>query len=664
MKRNFIIGTSGHVDHGKTALIKALTGKDLDTHKEEKKRGITINNGYTHLQINDFNVGVIDVPGHRDFISNMIAGATGIDVAMLVIAANSGPEKQTEEHLKILEMLDVSSVIIVLTKCDLVEEDELEMSKELILDLCGDSELKNAPMVEVSALKGTGLEELKDEISRQLAHLQDKTADGIFRHYLDRSFTIQGHGTVVTGTVHSGSYNIGQSLWLHPAMKEVKIRSIQRHNNSVEEVFRGDRCSMNVTGIKKEEISSGMILSDTQLNKVILIDAELEVFGDVKPGEFWCEALFYTGSYQSRVKVSLLDHKSDIEVDDADYVDGELVNEKRFIQLHLESPFAVSFGDKFILRNTSDSHTIGGGTLLDPMPLHHKRRRKSIIENLERISNKGLAALLSIKIHEAAFMKSGRSLARDLNLSLGQIVQAIDEGISRIAVLKGTNDTYLIPKLLLKVLKKDILKAIDDYHIVNYLKEDGMSLDEIAPKFRSYNNDSTDTDFIKQVLNNLCKEELLISRNGTWCAKSREIFADGDLEKKVSLVRRWYSDLGFFTHSQRNLIEDMEKVGLDEELTKKIVIFLMKDGWLTRFEEVYLISDHIQTVRKTMLSYLLENNGLTVASFRDLIEGNRKMCLACFSIFEKERIVTREGDDRVLTQKGRQLANELKDQTN
>jgi len=659
MKKNFIIGTSGHVDHGKTALIKALTGKDLDTHKEEKKRGITINNGFTHLTLDEFEVGVIDVPGHRDFIKNMIAGATGIDVAMLVIAANSGPEKQTLEHLKILDMLNVSSVIIVLTKCDLVDEEELELTNELISELCEETKLEGAPIIQVSALKQTGLDDLKTEIISQLKAIQSNTAAGPFRHYLDRSFIIQGHGTVVTGTVHSGSCQKGQKLWLHPAMKEVNIRSIQRHGKSADEVFSGDRCSLNVTGIKKEEISPGMLISDRQLNQVSLIDAELEVFGDIKPGDFWCDALFFTGSFDAQVKLSLLDKEMEITEDDPEYLEGETFKKKRFIQIHLPSPFPVSYGDKFILRNTSDTHTIGGGKILDPNPLHHKRRSKTVLERLQRISDKGLNTLLNIKIHEAAFMKSVSDLAAELNLSHAQIEAAIEKGLSRISILKGSEDTYLIPQPRLKALKKEIIKVINDYHIINYLSEAGISLDEIAPKFKSYTETHSDSDFIKQVLTNLCKEDLLVFHKGTWSAKGRDIFADSDLKTQVEKVKDWYTDQGMCTYSQRILFDEMAKSNIEEETVNKMVIFLQKSDWLTRMEDVFLVTENINSARDQLLSHLLENDGITVAGFRDLLEGNRKFCLNCFALYEKEGLVIREGDDRILTEKGRQAALQL-----
>lgn len=656
MKKNFIIGTSGHVDHGKTALIKALTGKDLDTHKEEKKRGITINNGFTHLQVDEFEVGVIDVPGHRDFIKNMIAGATGIDIAMLIIAANSGPEKQTLEHLKILDMLNVSSVIIVLTKCDLVDEEELDLTKELISELCEETKLEGAPIVQVSALKQLGLDDLKSVISTQLKAIQANAVQGPFRHYLDRSFIIQGHGTVVTGTVHSGSCKKGQKLWLHPSMKEVSIRSLQRHGKPVEEVYSGDRCSLNVTGIKKEEISPGMVISDRQLNQVTLIDAELEVFGDIKPGDFWCDALFFTGSFDVQVKLSLIDKEMEITEDDPEYLEGETFKKKRFIQIHLPAPFPVTYGDKFILRNTSDTHTIGGGKILDPNPLHHRRRSKTVLERLQRISEKGLNTLLNIKIHEAAFMKSVSDLAYELNLSKEQIEEAIEKGLSRISILKGSEDTYLIPQPRLKALKKEILIVINDYHIVNYLNEAGISLDEIAPKFKSYSETNSDSDFIKQVLNNLCKEDLLTFNKGTWSVKGRDIFADSDLKTQVEKVKGWYLAQGMCTYSQRVLIDEMAKYNIDEETVNKMVIFLQKSGWLTRLEDFFIITETIDSARNILLKYLLEHERSTVAEFRDLIDGNRKFCLQCFALYEKDGLVLREGDDRILTEKGRQAA--------
>ena len=287
--RHLIIGTAGHVDHGKTALIKALTNIDCDTHKEEKERGITINLGFSHLDLpGGDSVGIVDVPGHKDFIRTMVAGAYGIDIAMLVVAADSGIMPQTEEHLRILEMLGVRHGVVVLTKADLVDKETLELAELEITEYLEGTSLENAPVVSVSSVTGEGLNELVQTIEQIIPVVEEKESGNLFRMYIDRIFNVKGMGFVVTGSVLEGSVKTGQDLYLLPGKsKKVKVRNIERHGAAVDAVFHGDRAALNLAGLKFEDYTRGMVLCNKQLDDTRLIDATIKVFDPASALPVW-----------------------------------------------------------------------------------------------------------------------------------------------------------------------------------------------------------------------------------------------------------------------------------------------------------------------------------------------------------------------------------------
>ncbi|MCD4697331.1 MAG: selenocysteine-specific translation elongation factor, partial [Bacteroidales bacterium] len=262
--KHLILGTAGHVDHGKTALIKAITNIDCDTHKEEKERGITINLGFTHYNLpSGESIGIVDVPGHKDFIKTMVAGAYGIDVVLLVVAADSGIMPQTEEHLRIIEMLGIEQGIVALTKADLVDEETLELAELEISEFLEGTKFENAPIIPVSSVTGKGIPELLETIGKILPEIKEKEKSDRFRMYIDRIFNVKGVGFVVTGSVLEGEISTGKDLYLLPGKsKKIKIRNLERHGEIVEKVFSGDRAAINLSGMKFENYSRGMVLSN------------------------------------------------------------------------------------------------------------------------------------------------------------------------------------------------------------------------------------------------------------------------------------------------------------------------------------------------------------------------------------------------------------------
>ncbi len=396
MIKHLIMGTAGHVDHGKTALIKALTGIDCDTHKEEKERGITINLGFAHLELSrDLSIGIVDVPGHKDFVKTMVAGAYGIDFVLLVIAADSGIMPQTKEHFNIIKMLGINHGIVAINKADLVDEEMLELAKLEIMEFMEGSPLEHAPVVAVSSFTGLGIDILKVEITRIAETIPERSRSSIFRTYIDRIFNVRGIGIVATGSVLEGEISTGSELFLLPGNRgRLRVKGIERHGKAVEKVTAGNRAALNLTGLKYEDFERGMLLSDKNLAETQMVDARIELFeGNYCVGT-WSHHIFHTGTFTSKARIHLITK---------DEITG---GEYAVAQIHLEKPAILLSADRFILRNTSGDMTIGGGMILDPQPLHHRRRTEKLKASLvlldkARSSKDDLTGLIIFEIQKA-----------------------------------------------------------------------------------------------------------------------------------------------------------------------------------------------------------------------------------------------------------------------
>ena len=374
--KHIIIGTAGHIDHGKTTLIKALTGCNTDRWKEEQERGITIDLGFAFFDLpNGDRAGIVDVPGHEKFIHNMVTGVCGMDMVLLVIAADEGIMPQTKEHMDILHLLGIQKCIVVLNKMDLVDPEWLELMEEEVRDQLQDTFLKDAPVVKVSAVTGEGLKELTDEIVKmETSEVQEKEIHTIPRLPIDRVFTISGFGTIVTGTLISGIIRKDDTLQLYPWNAPCKVRNIQVHGKNVDECSAGQRVAVNLTGIKKEDISRGDVLaSPNSMKGTTLLDVKLKILKDsnriVKNRS---RLHLFTGTSEVLCRAILLDR------------DEVKAGEECFAQLRLEQELALRKGDRFVVRFYSPMETIGGGEVLEPNPKAKRRFKEEALEELRR----------------------------------------------------------------------------------------------------------------------------------------------------------------------------------------------------------------------------------------------------------------------------------------
>ena len=648
------MGTAGHVDHGKTALIKALTGIDCDTHPEEKLRGITINLGFAHIDFPDgISIGIVDVPGHRDFINTMISGACGIDFVMLVIAADSGVMPQTVEHLHIMQMLGIKSGLIALTKADLADEEMLMIVEEDIKELVRDTFLDGCPIFKVSSKTGNGIDELKDFLAHpptpSLREGEKTHPSNSFRIFIDRIFSAAGFGTVVTGSVLSGRLKKDDKVFLLPAEKELRVRRLEKHGKEVEEVVSGNRAAINLIGMKKEEFNRGMVLCDKVISSTNLIDVKIKIISSGKKFDLWSQVIFLSGTFESQARVHLID------------ADNLKCGETAFAQIHLNQPFITQIGDKFIIRNSSGDKTIGGGEIIDPYPLHHKRRTEKVIAQLKNISEGGLTELIAAEVRKTNSPVTLECIANNLNISEKDLAGFSTELLPSDVIHFGSEGaTYLILSGQLEKLKNRIIKILENYHKRNPLDEEGRTFEELMGIFGVNRNSSADG-VMKCLLNEMVERKILRKINATWCLYSHLVSLTEEDKKQIKFVESFHKNCGMNVPLMSELIPASLKKSISEIRLNQILVLLSKRERLYSIDGNYIFKDIVDDCRKVLLKSLInsysgnsDDGGITVAQFRDLVKGNRKICLLMLAQFDREGITSREDDLRHLTDKGKE----------
>lgn len=390
--KQIILGTAGHIDHGKTSLIKALTGVNTDRLKEEKLRGITIELGFASIDLpGGQHLGIVDVPGHEKFVKNMVAGATGIDIVAMVIAADEGVMPQTREHMDICSLLGIKYGLVVLTKVDLVDEEWLELVKEDILEFTANTFLEEAPVIAFSALTRQGIENFINTLEKLSADIPARGSSGLFRLPVDRVFTMKGFGTVITGTLVTGTVQVGDKVQLYPKETTAKVRGIQVHNQSVDKAGAGLRTAINFQGLDRDLVKRGEVLARAgTLKTSYMVDVMAQYLGRNKK------------SLKNRTRMRLHTGTSEV-VGNLILLDREelLPGETCACQLRLDAPVALVKDDRFVLRNYSPVYTIGGGQILNPIPLKHKMNRPEVLKGLEILAGTDNDKIIDLHLQEA-----------------------------------------------------------------------------------------------------------------------------------------------------------------------------------------------------------------------------------------------------------------------
>ncbi|MBU2652147.1 MAG: selenocysteine-specific translation elongation factor [Bacteroidetes bacterium] len=636
--KHLILGTAGHIDHGKTALVKALTGYDCDTHKEEKARGITINLGFTHLDLPaGETLGVVDVPGHKDFIKTMVAGAFGIDIALLIVAADSGIMPQTAEHVKIIEMLGVHNAIVALTKTDLVDKEMEDLARLEIMEFLEGTSLENSEIIGVSSLTGNGLPELIQALDNMVAGIDKQQKDENFRLYIDRLFNVKGLGYVATGTVINGKISEGEEAFLLPGKgKKIRIKGIERHGIQVNTVCKGDRAALNLSGIKQEEFRRGMILSGQNLPETKMVDALVSFFDHKVHTGVWSDVMCYSGTFECAARMHLLDK------------DILRPGEAALVQLHLKEPAILMNKDKFILRNSSNDLTLGGGTILDNQPLHHRKRTKTLIENLTALMQ---ASLNSERIYEIALIELLKEnqpvLAAQLSSRLAipeeeLIQECLDSDRTEILLYRNDSDNLLVHRNVYLRIKENVLTELKTWHGKYPLLSHGMDERELAGKM-GYSGNSSGQLLLSKVLQDLLERKLIRKHDQTWVLADHKVNLDPKSREQIS----WLETKIKSWQMEKPALNEIESAARENKISgeklKMYLTFLSDNGKIYYKGEDIIHIDILNKCRTTLLKDLItKEKGINEKEFRELINGTKKMVQLLLTIFLSENIIRKE----------------------
>ncbi len=630
--RNIIIGTAGHIDHGKTTLIKALTGRETDRWEEEKRRGITIDLGFTYFDLPDGNkAGIIDVPGHEKFIKNMLAGVVGMDMVLLVIAADEGIMPQTTEHLNILNLLGVENGIVVITKCDIVDQEWISLVKEDITETISSTFLEGAPIVEVSSKTGQGIEKLIQEIINIADKaVKERELNTIPRLPIDRVFSIQGFGTVITGTLITGILKKGEEVEIYPVNKICRIRNIQVHSSDVEKAYAGQRTAINLSNVKKNEIYRGCVIAPVNsMKNTMMLDVKLNLLKSSKRVVINRSRLhLYTGTSEILTRVVLLDR------------DELTPGESCYAQLRLEEEIAVRRGDKFIVRFYSPLETIGGGEIIEPLPLKRKRFDENLIEEL-KIKEKGTGADVIEKIiKDTKYLLSVSGLAKTTALTETEVQDNIEilEQEEKITLFKVKNDMYVWHKSFEIEIEEKLEKYLFNYHKENKYAT-GAKKSEIKSKF--FPN-------LKQLLFDVIiqafVEKGLIKQSDEFISLNYfTIEYDEDYRKIKERVLMILDEVKF---ELLKIDELAEKI--NHPMTDDVLSLMLTEKDLVRINDLVTTRELYEEAKNILVEFLNKNKKISAAQYRDLINTNRKTAITLLEHFDMLKLTKRIENDRIL----------------
>lgn len=632
--KNVIVGTAGHIDHGKTCLIKALTDIDTDRLKEEKERGITIELGFADLP-NDIgmDIGIIDVPGHEKFVKHMLAGIGGIDIVLLIVAADEGFMPQTKEHFEILKMLRIKRGIIVVTKIDMVDKEWIEVVREDIKDNVKDTFLEGAPVMEVSSQTGVGIDELRKLILEMSLECDSRREDkSLLRLPIDRVFTIDGFGTVITGTLMEGTLEIGDEIMIYPSEKRAKVRNIQVHSKSVKEARAGQRTAINLAKVKKEEIDRGNVAAyPGLLENTRMLDVRIDMFKDTKRVlKSGTRLHFYYGSAEALCKAVLL-NKENLSKGESGYA-----------QLRFEEEIAVKRGDHFILRFYSPLETIGGGKILNETA-KKKKFDDIAIESL-RVRDEGDDK----EILEQIFFEE--------SYALSDIQEVIKKFGGTEAETEGIIENLYKEKRIAKISENLVLHekylthVKDRVHILweKYHEENPVSIGMIKEEFRVKLSNILYTENMKNielVIEYLLREGYIKEQEGRISLKEFIVVYTQEQLQMAERIEKLYEEAGL----EPPRLEDVLLQFDNKKIAEQMIMAMSTENKLTRLNYLYYIHTGVLNVAIDKLIKRLEQEGrITLAEYRDLIGTSRKYAVMILNYADEKGITRMTGDFREL----------------
>ena len=634
MSNDLILGTAGHIDHGKTTLIRALTGTNTDRLPEEKRRGITIELGFAELVLGDFRMGIVDVPGHEKFVRNMLAGATGIDLALLVIAADDSIKPQTREHLEILRLLNLQHGMIALTKCDLVEEDWLDLIEEEIRDFVSDTFLAQAPIIRTSAETGQGVEEIRNQLLQAATRidLQERQA-GPFRMAIDRTFTMAGHGTVVTGSITSGTTSVGDELVIEPGHVQVRVRGIQNHDRTVESAHRGQRAAINLAGIHHDQTNRGQELcSEGFLHPSRLMTVQCSLLPTAPPLKDRARLRVHLGTAELIATARLLG---------GDRIEG---GQQGFVQLYLNQPAVATWRQPFVIRQESPVTTIGGGHVLVPEANKIRRATEEHSRLLEQLLSDDPLARASAALY---FHGVRPWRADDLARMAGvenptDVSQKLLEDGTLVSLTLSPTRTIVLHQQLLSEIAERLLTKLGKLHDAEPLRT-SFGLPALLKSFEYVG----DPAIVKYVVKMLQKEKRVnFNERGVGLADRGPKLSQNERKVQQQLIERYKQD-GL---SPSTVKQYQEKTTKNQASVPQLIQLAAADGQLVEInDELYFHADVEQDIRGKLLDQMADGSGRTLSEIREILNTTRKYAIPLCEYYDRIGFTARDGDLRHLS---------------
>ncbi len=619
-----ILGTAGHIDHGKSALVKALTGIDPDRLKEEKERGITIDLGFADLRYPDgLTIGIVDVPGHEKLVKNMLAGAGGIDLVLLVVAADEGIMPQSREHLHICNLLKIKAGLVAITKSDLVEKEWLELIEEEVKNFVKGSFLEGSPIIPVSSKTMANIDLLKEKIKEIALKVEPKPIKGLFRLPIDRVFTLKGFGTVVTGTAISGTISVDDAVEILPSGIKSRVRGLHSHGKPIQTAYAGQRVAINLQGVDKEEIKRGdSVVVPEKFLPTRKFDSKVELLSNSPVVKNKSLVHFHLNTSETVARIIFYDGRNELKA-----------GESCYCQFRLKEPLIAMSGDRYIIRRFSPVETIGGGVILDPFP--YRKSLKTGTEELTIYENGALPKKLATKIK-----KAGIYGIKNLLLE-GWIKEEVPKIKETILSLKNQGiimqfEDILIHADIFKAFKENIIKIISDFHIKNPLKP-GIFKEEL----RSFFNIES------RLFSNLIGaiNEIMIEKETARLATFKVALTNIDEALKLKVLEVLEKS-GFQPPMKEDLINSLK---IDSRTLTDLLKLMTKEGILVRINDsLFITSNYYKKMIENLKNFFSKKSEMTVAEFRDILSTTRKYALPLLEYLDSNKITLRVGDIRKL----------------
>ena len=634
MEKHVIIGTAGHVDHGKTTLIRALTGIDTDRLKEEKERGMTIDLGFASFTLpGGRRVGIVDVPGHERFLKNMLAGATGVDLVLLVVAADEGVMPQTREHLEILELLEAKKGVIALTKCDMVDDEWLEVVQDDIRQAFAGTFLEKAPIIAVSGTTGAGIGDLGKQLAAMVEEIEERSASGPFRLPVDRVFTLTGFGTVVTGTLVSGTIHVGDAVEVLPEGLQTRVRQLQVHGARQEQAVAGTRVAVNLVGVEVEDLQRGSVIAPPgYLRASQLIDTTIRLLPTASaPLRSRTRIRLHIGTTEALGRLKILD-KEEIAP-----------GEEGLAQFVAEQPLVSSRSDRFVIRSYSPMHTIGGGIVLDANAPRRKRYDQKSIDALKT----RLQGVPADMVEDILLTTTSGVAVKNIAASTGLEQQLVTDVLTKLAA-KGRARKLGTEKWIHETLYSQIIGRVENtlrtYHDTHPFKS-GMPREDL----RITAARTLDARTFAVILSALELNGQISCGENTVRLASHEVKLGESEQSIADKIESMYKSAGMNVPTQE------EAISVCGNLAKEMFSLLVERGKLMKIDEgLYFHAELIAKAQSALEQHLKSNGKITVSEFRDLIGSSRKYVVPLLEYFDSKRITRRVGDARVLAKSSTQ----------